>query len=312
MDDLIAMTLEGRLGNHLFIYSLGRVLNGDRPVPVDDLRKPSIWLAEALQPGTFRLINHRELAALRQPPRIPRGRRALGYGLDSLRADQPLRRMYRSRQYYERWPGEVDPEVFRLRGPVLLNGCFQSEGYFLDIADRLVSDFRPASPEAIQRTKGFVSRVGPGPTVAVVVRAGADYQDWGWSLDLDWYLLAVSSLCERIPSARFAVFSDIRLAAEAVAALLSKLGPAEPILGMSAVDQLHIIAAMDHAVIADSSFAWWGAWLGDHRTGFATDRIVLAPDPWILPEYKGIPSTRWASLPSKTDVATKFHPTYRR
>ena len=59
------------------------------------------------------------------------------------------------------------------------------------------------------------------------------------------------------------------------------------------ITQLHLIAVMDHAVVSTSSFSWWGAWLGDHRSGFDEDRVVVAPDPWIRPALDGTPPTRW-------------------
>jgi hypothetical protein len=50
-----------------------------------------------------------------------------------------------------------------------------------------------------------------------------------------------------------------------------------------------------HAVIANSSFSWWGAWLGD-----GTQRIVIAPATWLkgLPAFDDIVPNRWFRLPS--------------
>jgi hypothetical protein len=34
----------------------------------------------------------------------------------------------------------------------------------------------------------------------------------------------------------------------------------------------------DHAILANSSFAWWGAWIGDQRG--ERERSVIAPAGW--------------------------------
>jgi hypothetical protein len=40
------------------------------------------------------------------------------------------------------------------------------------------------------------------------------------------------------------------------------------------------MAACRHNIIANSSFSWWAAWLGDRAPG--NDRIVIAPERWFV------------------------------
>jgi hypothetical protein len=45
---------------------------------------------------------------------------------------------------------------------------------------------------------------------------------------------------------------------------------------LSAHEELGLMAACRSHVIANSSFSWWGAWLGDHP-----DKVVVAPQKWF-------------------------------
>ena len=181
---------------------------------------------------------------------------------------------------------------------MLLSGYFQNEHYFLDIADRVLADLRSPGPAFQREYDSFQSKVGSGSTVAVVVRAGLDYEKKGWVHGFEWYRRAAEQITDRVSSPRFAVFSDIPLVAEAVAAALVELGPAVPIIRTDPVAQMHLIAEMDHAVVSASSFAWWGAWLGDVRRDFAADRIVIAPEPWL--RSTSVAPSRWVRLSGNT------------
>ncbi len=44
----------------------------------------------------------------------------------------------------------------------------------------------------------------------------------------------------------------------------------------AAIDDLRLMAACRHHVIANSSLSWWGAWLAQH-----SNQVVIAPQPWF-------------------------------
>jgi hypothetical protein len=53
----------------------------------------------------------------------------------------------------------------------------------------------------------------------------------------------------------------------------------------------------NHAVIANSTFGWWGAWLGDEVT--RRPRIVVAPEKWFVQpglEFCDVVPERWVKL----------------
>lgn len=52
-----------------------------------------------------------------------------------------------------------------------------------------------------------------------------------------------------------------------------------------------LMSLCNHAIIANSSFHWWGAWLGPDRSG-----TVIAPKKWFVNEKSEIVPERWITL----------------
>jgi hypothetical protein len=46
--------------------------------------------------------------------------------------------------------------------------------------------------------------------------------------------------------------------------------------GLPAHEELFLMSACRHQVIANSTFSWWAAWLNTH-----SDKIVIAPRRWL-------------------------------
>lgn len=49
--------------------------------------------------------------------------------------------------------------------------------------------------------------------------------------------------------------------------------------GADSWQDLYLMAACRHSIIANSSFSWWAAWLGDGQEH--ADRMVVAPQRWF-------------------------------
>ena len=66
--------------------------------------------------------------------------------------------------------------------------------------------------------------------------------------------------------------------------------------GDRATEDLRLMAACRHHILANSSFSWWGAWLNP-----SPDKIVVAPEPWFRDKSMDdstIVPERWLRLPA--------------
>jgi Glycosyl transferase family 11 len=59
------------------------------------------------------------------------------------------------------------------------------------------------------------------------------------------------------------------------------------------VNELLIMSACRHHIIANSTFSWWAAWLAHHR-----DQVVVAPEPWTsnAPTVSDLLPSHWTRL----------------
>lgn len=172
-----------------------------------------------------------------------------------------------------------DPGVANLPDQTLLAGYWQSGRYFTHIADELRTEFRPRVAPST-RDQELLGRFALVESVAVHVRRG-DYVSSPRAnrghgvLDATYYRTAVRGLRQRGIEPELVVFSDEPVWCEA------NLDLDAPTTWMPAnleapERDLWLMAGCRHHVIANSSFSWWGAWLGTHP-----DQVVVAPGRWF-------------------------------
>lgn len=165
-----------------------------------------------------------------------------------------------------------NPQYFEVEDALLV-GYWQTEKYFESIADRI--------------RKQFASSIEPTPyepkmnSVFLHVRRG-DYLTPGTRayhglLGMDYYARAIDTVHSRVSNPYFFLFSDDP---DWVASEFSFLQNYTVIgKGRRAEEEMRLMMMCEHAIIANSSFSWWGAWLGD--CGCDEKRTVVAPRNWF-------------------------------
>lgn len=183
------------------------------------------------------------------------------------------------------------------RDRLYLNGYWQTSDHFLQVRDelhrRLGFETRRASPGAA----ALLGAIRARPTAFVHVRRGDYTELMGESglLSPGYYQRAAAALTGVAGNLSWLVFAED---AEWAQANLNFLKDWHLVVYDSAdrdIEDLVLMAACDAGIIANSSYSWWGAALGD-RPG----RPVIAPasywnrpgtglEEWALPGWHRVP-----------------------
>jgi hypothetical protein len=296
----VVAALMGGLGNQLFQYAAGRALAKARGaellLDVSPLAHPATLRRYMLDAYAIRA------ALFPFPLRIRRSgavATAFPTGRDFRRGPVAAVRRLLSEHGRRELP-VVTEESFRpdtataaSDAGAYLAGYWQSERYFQAIAAELRETFRrPREVDA--RNAAWLARIAATDAVCVHVRRG-DYLQPDIAAvygvcSPDYYRRALALVRERVADATAFVFSDdpawARTNLDGV--VVDANGPSQ------APQELMLMAACRHHVIANSSLSWWAAWLAA-----STDQIVVAPDPWFADggETPDLLPARWTKLP---------------
>lgn len=275
----VIVRLEGGLGNQLFQYAAGRSLA--LTTGQELLLDTSAYREDPLR---VYQLDHFAIAA-----------RPLGAG------DVPLLKLRRSRLrrllprrcrveiVREAFPARVpiwpEPEAASDRGTPYLVGYWQSERYFAAVADTIRREVRVnAAPEG--RNAELLDDIAAGDAVAIHVRRG-DYVSnpaataYHGLCGLEYYEAAIRRIAESVPRPHCFVFSDD------LDWVRTNLDTGHPttFVGHNADapwEDLRLMAACRHFIVANSSFSWWGAWLGAWP-----GKQVIAPARWFRADHGG-------------------------
>jgi hypothetical protein len=185
-----------------------------------------------------------------------------------------------SHRYNESMLVPVDPST--------IIGYFQTERYLAGIEDEVRQTFTLRKP-----LSGHASRlrleIETSNSVFLHVRR-QDYvglQHFHGMPTMEYYKAAVERIQDLIPDARIFVFSDDR---EYCRLNFPEYTVVE---GTNKYEDLTLMKSCRHAVLANSSFSWWGCFLGDDQP----DRICIAPRRWFTTNIdEEIARNRWIKL----------------
>lgn len=173
-----------------------------------------------------------------------------------------------------------DPSVLDLPGNIYLVGYWSQWKYFIDVEQMIRQDFRFKS-DLDSMNLSVAEEIHATSSVSVHVRRGDYVNDpniigFYEICSVPYYLAAVKAICREVQNPHFFMFSDDP---EWVQENIKLDWPCTYVthnVGNSDHEDMRLMSMCKHHIIANSSFSWWGAWLGQ-----SPDKIVYAPERWF-------------------------------
>ena len=268
---MIIVNIKGGLGNQMFQYALGRTLSLknkdvlkldisglDHAKDVGDTHRPFVLDVFTIQND---IANEHEIRKIKYP-----------YGIISKIGRSIDFKILRHTHVL------FEEEILKKTGDLYLDGYWQSPRYFENNRDVLLKDFTlKEMPRTMETIKNQMSEC---PSVSLHVRRG-DYvtnprvgREFGMC-SIDYYREAIAYMQKHIDAPHFFVFSDDMAWAKQNLPLEEEHTFVED-SALRTVDDLVLMSACKHNIIANSTFSWWGAWLNTNP-----NKIVIAPKPWF-------------------------------
>ncbi len=271
---MIVARIEGGLGNQLFQYAFGlQLAKTNRTELVLDLS------AYASKPPHGYLLDRFAISARelhrdeyhRVPGRYRNRKRSL---LDVFRLNRHAFWRLRER------PFGFDERYLAAGDNRYLVGYWQGERFFRDVRSSIHDQFQVAVPMSA-RTHELRERMFERPSMAIHVRRGDYITNQPMAvrnLSLSYYRECVGLQLQSRPRTEVYVFSnDIAWCRENLK-LPCPIHWVEHTSNTSAHEDLWLMTSAESIAIANSTFSWWGAYLGQR-----TDRTVYAPSEWFYP-----------------------------
>jgi len=181
-------------------------------------------------------------------------------------------------------------------------GYFQSEKWFSGAEEKVVERFVPHPLTVRGLAMERKIRAAGGKSVFLTVRR-TDYvtSDFHGVMPMDYYLRALELVAAKVGKPEVFVFSDEPEWCEANFRLPCRMTVAgnfdrttKSHLGRED-EELWLMSRCAHAIMANSTYSWWGAWMGSDRTG----GTVVAPKQWFInadADSRDIVPERWVRL----------------
>ncbi len=271
---MIIARLNGGLGNQMFQYALGRHLAYKHQTTV----KLDLALFENDKQRNFNLDCFNitgTIAAKQDLNKFPASKQTL-----ISKFINPFTQQFSSYKVVKEQYFHYDTDVLKAPDNVLLDGYWQSEKYFQSISGILQSEFT-FKPPLEGRNRQMADLIQSVPAASIHIRRG-DYITNSLTnrvhgiCSIEYYLEAVRLISSKVPDPEFFIFSDDPEWVQQNIKLDYPIYYVNYNLTDKGFEDMRLMSLCRHHIIANSSFSWWGAWLGVN-----VNKVVIAPAKWF-------------------------------
>jgi len=288
----VIVRIKGGLGNQLFCYSAARrlALNNNAELVIDNVTgfARDQEYKRVYELDNFNITSRKATSSERLVP-FERYRRGV---MKFLSRSKP----FEKKSYLEQLGQDFDERLLtlKIKGTLYLDGLWQNEGYFKDVETTIRNDLRISPPIDILN-QYMAETIRSSNAVALHVRW---FESPGTTsinnISANYYQRAIAQIEAMTDSPHYFLFSDdpeaaltkLALDKERVTLVAHNKGK------KNAYADLWLMTLCRHFITANSTFSWWGAWLGGDK-----DKIVVYPNLKIT-EYKITPWTLTGEMPS--------------
>lgn len=173
-----------------------------------------------------------------------------------------------------------DPHLGKITDNTYVEGFFQSDLYFNTIEEKLRKDFKFIKSMS-EKSKYTAERIRSHNSISLHIRRGdyvqkKRYQDAYAICSLDYYARGVEYIAQRYPEPVLFIFSDDINWVKQNLKLPYKMVFVTHNTGKTSYEDMWLMSLCTNNIIANSSFSWWGAWLNNNK-----EKIVIAPKKWF-------------------------------
>lgn len=291
----LIVRIKGGLGNQLFCYAAARrlALVNNAELVIDDVTgfARDVRYRRCYMLDRFNIPARKATPVERLEP-LERYRRGVMKLLSR-------RKPFEERRYVEREGMDFDERLLdlKVKGAMYLDGGWQSEGYFYDVEQTIRDDLRIVPPADVMNQR-MAEKIRNSQAVALHVRwFDAPGEISLHNISSAYYQDAIDLMEGKLESPHYFLFSDNPVEAEKKFSL-----PEGRITYVShnqgdenAYADLWLMSQCQHFIIANSTFSWWGAWLGK-----CAEKIVVCPADEIRGTtwwgFKGLIPDRWVKV----------------
>ena len=284
---MIVTRLEGGLGNQLFQYAIGRHLS---------IKNNTGLVLDTSNYLIDKNNRHYELCRYKIKAKTANIITWIFVRLGKYIIPQITQNLRLPIKYVKERNNYFNKEILTEQRNIILDGYWQSEEYFKDIRDIILDDLTLLSSPDKENEK-MLKRINNSNSVSLHVRR-ADYvsnpllQKYHGNLTPEYYNKAINAICDRLTDPEFFIFSDEpgwckrNIITNLPHTYVDINGPDK------APEELRLMSACNHFIIANSSFSWWAAWLAE-KAG----TIIIAPKRWYSEKAEGdIVPKRWLRI----------------